>query len=72
MSGTGDMADADRDVWEEILRCPSCATESTVSLAQRAGEDKPTVVSEPSDFNVVATEYGPAFHCKRCNRPAMP
>ena len=72
MSSTREWTNVDNELWDEVLRCPSCAMESSVSLAQRAGEDTPTVLSEPLGFNVVATEYGPAFYCKRCDKPAEP
>ena len=72
MSNTRGIEDKNTDRWDEILRCPSCAIESQVSLAQRTGEDRPTVKSEPLGFNVIETDYGPAFYCRNCNKQAQP
>jgi hypothetical protein len=55
------------DQWDEKLRCPVCEKTGTASLSQGKGDDMPTVQRIPDGFKVVATQYGPDFHCDTCN-----
>jgi hypothetical protein len=41
------------------------------SLSQ-GDADIPTVYSVPDSFKVIATEYGPNFHCTTCNVEVEP
>jgi hypothetical protein len=60
------------DDWNERLRCPKCGKTGMASLTQSDDADIPTVYSVPDGFKIVATSYGPNFHCGTCNVPVLP
>ena len=60
------------DDWNERLRCPKCGKTGMASLSLSDDADIPTVHSVPDGFKVVATSYGPNFHCGACNVPVLP
>ena len=60
------------DEWNETLRCPKCGNTGMASLSQGEDADIPAVQSVPDGFKVVATLYGPDFHCTTCNIPVVP
>lgn len=60
------------DQWNERLRCSHCAGTGAVSLSQANGAYMPTVDSISGDFKAIHTEFGPDFHCVRCDVRAMP
>jgi hypothetical protein len=60
------------DEWNESLRCPRCGKTGMASPSQEDDADISTVQSVPDGFKVVATLYGPDFHCTSCNIPVLP
>jgi hypothetical protein len=58
--------------WTETLRCPKCSKTGVVSLLQHQGSETPTVQSISDGFKVVASPYGPSFHCETCNVAVVP
>ena len=60
------------DEWNEKLRCPKCGKTGMAILSQRDDADIPTVQSVPQGFKVVATSYGPNFHCGACKVAVLP
>ena len=60
------------DDWNETLRCPKCSKMGMASLSQNNDTEIPTVQSVPDGFRVVATPYGPNFHCTSCNIAVVP
>jgi hypothetical protein len=60
------------DEWNEELRCPECGKTGIASLSQASGDNMPTVQSVQDGFKVIATQYGPDFHCGTCNIPVAP
>jgi hypothetical protein len=60
------------DEWNERLQCPNCGKTGMASLSQKEGIDIPTVQSVPDGFKIVATSYGPNFHCGTCNVAVVP
>ena len=60
------------DDWSEKLRCPKCGKTGVASLSQSEDAEIPTVHSVPDGFKVVATLYGPDFHCGTCNTAVEP
>jgi len=55
------------DEWNEQLRCPNCHKTGMVSLSQGQNDEIPTVHAISDGFNIVATQYGPDFHCTGCD-----
>jgi hypothetical protein len=60
------------DEWNEDLRCPKCGRTGIASLSQGDDANIPTVYSVPDGFKVVATHYGPDFHCASCKVAVVP
>jgi hypothetical protein len=60
------------DEWNEKLRCPQCGKTGMASLSQCDDAAKSTVQIVPDGFKVVATPYGPDFHCGTCNVAVLP
>jgi hypothetical protein len=60
------------DEWNEKLRCPICDRTGIASLSQDDDADIPTVHSVPDGLKVIATTYGPNFHCATCNVAVLP
>jgi hypothetical protein len=58
------------DDWNERLLCGICGRIGMARLSQGADDRTPSVLSISDGFKVVQTEYGPDFHCAKCNIPA--
>jgi len=60
------------DEWNEKLRCPQCGKTGMAGLSQSDDADRPTAQIVPDGFKVVATTFGPNFHCTACNVAVVP
>ena len=57
--------------WTELLTCSNCGMSGSARLSRpekRAYDFK--VEAVPAGFKVVRVEFGEAFYCEACNRPA--
>jgi len=52
--------------WNEQLRCPKCRMTGMASLSHPKGDLSPTVLTVPTGFKEIKTEYGPNFECGSC------
>ena len=60
-----------RTQWIELLTCSNCGMSGSARLSQpkkRAYDF--SVEAIPAGFKVVRLEFGDAFYCEACNRPA--
>ena len=59
------------DKWTELLTCSNCGMSGSACLSRpekRAYDFN--VEAVPAGFKVVRVEFGEAFYCEACNRPA--
>ena len=59
------------DKWTELLTCSNCGMSGSARLSRpkkRAYDFN--VEAVPAGFKVVRVEFGEAFYCEACNRPA--